>query len=103
MDADDDKLLSSPCELEGVRLYKKVDTPMRLDVAPFVVLWAVFVGLVVTYAPASEGTELWWLGGGLIAVLQGLVAISSGWSVGLKCAIGCKEVRYRYHRYSVFE
>lgn len=53
---------------------------------------ALYMGIVFSYAPESEGTELWWLGAGLIAVLQGLATISSQWSVGLKCAIGCKEV-----------
>eukprot|EP00729_Bicosta_minor_P028755 gene28755-12115_t len=91
MAKEEETLLVSPCELQDVRLYKKVDMPMRLDVAPFGLLWALYMGIVFSYAPESEGTELWWLGAGLIAVLQGLATISSQWSVGLKCAIGCKE------------
>lgn len=54
MAKEEETLLVSPCELQDVRLYKKVDMPMRLDVAPFGLLW---VSLKLLYHHHSSHVE----------------------------------------------
>eukprot|EP00039_Didymoeca_costata_P010515 m.141660 g.141660 ORF g.141660 m.141660 type:complete len:237 (+) comp14857_c0_seq2:21-731(+) len=83
--------LSSVMEIERATLYKRVPLLQRLDVLPFAVLWAVFLGCFQMYGGESDN-ELWWLGGGLLAVLQGLFSLSAKWSTQMECLIQCNHV-----------
>ncbi|XP_043724441.1 probable manganese-transporting ATPase PDR2 [Telopea speciosissima] len=79
--------------VEWVDLLKKRHWPWRLDVWPFVILYAVWL---LTIVPSIDFFDAWIVFGGLV-ILHILVLLFTAWSVDFRCFVQYGKVKDIHH------